>query len=258
VKYISVLVFLVVFARSSPALAGPQSDCKSNCTACHTFTVAEANKIFKDVGDVKAVKASPVKGLWELTIERDGRQAIIYTDFGKKLLIPGPIFDIATKRPITPPPVEIPKKISRAELEKIPLANSIILGKPNGKKRMFVFTDPDCPYCSRLHGELKKLIAMEPELAIYIKMFPLKMHPNAYDKARVILGSKSPEMLDKAYAGEKLPSPGVNDAKAAVDETISMGEKLGIEGTPAMIMPDGRLISGAMNAERIELLIENK
>jgi thiol:disulfide interchange protein DsbC len=220
--------------------------------------VAEANKIFKDVGDVKAVKASPVKGLWELTIERDGRQAIIYTDFGKKLLIPGPIFDIATKRPITPPPVEIPKKISRAELEKIPLANSIILGKPNGKKRMFVFTDPDCPYCSRLHGELKKLIAMEPELAIYIKMFPLKMHPNAYDKARVILESKSPEMLDKAFAGEKLPPPGDKDAKAAVDETITIGEKLGIEGTPAMIMPDGRLISGAMNAERIELLIENK
>jgi thiol:disulfide interchange protein DsbC len=257
VNHISVLAFLGVFALSSSALASWQSGCKSNCMDCHTFTVAEANKIFKELGDVKVVKASPVKGLWELTIERDGRQAVIYTDFGKKLLIPGPIFDIATKRPITPPPVDIPKKLSRAELEKIPLSNSIIMGSPSGEKRMFVFTDPDCPFCARLHGELKKLSTLDPNLTVYIKMFPLKMHPNAYDKARVILGSNSLALLDKAFAGEKLPDPGGQDRKEPVDDTIRLGESLGIGGTPVMIMPDGRLISGAMNAEKIEQLIEN-
>ncbi len=33
-----------------------------NCASCHSLSVEEANKIFKGLGEVKAVKMSPVKG----------------------------------------------------------------------------------------------------------------------------------------------------------------------------------------------------
>jgi len=173
-------------------------------------------------------------------------------------VVPGPVFDIAAKRSLTPPPVELPKILSKAELEKIPLTNSIVMGNSTGKKRIFVFTDPDCPFCVRLHAELKKLVAMEPDLAVYIKMFPLKMHPAAYDKARVILGSNSLEVLDKAFAGEKLPAPGEKDRKEPVDETIKLGESLGISGTPAMVMPNGELVSGARSADALRELLKGQ
>jgi thiol:disulfide interchange protein DsbC len=130
------------------------------------------------------------------------------------------------------------------------------MGNPSGKKRLFVFTDPDCSFCAKLHGELKKLVAMEPELVIYIKMFPLKMHPQAYDKARVLLGSKSLEMLEKAFAHGELPQPGDNYPKEPVDETIKLGESLGINGTPALILPDGRVIAGAREAGVIRELLQ--
>jgi len=228
-----------------------------SCASCHTLSRQEATTLLHDLGEVKEVKLAPVKGLYEVTMQRDNRLAIIYVDFGKKLLVPGPIFDIASKRTITPPPVELPKILSKAELAKIPTANSIVMGNPSGKKRLFVFTDPDCTFCAKLHGELKKLVAMEPELVIYIKMFPLKMHPEAYDKARVLLGSKSLEMLEKAFAKEALPAPGSKDAKEPVDETLKVGESLGIDGTPAMIFPDGRLVAGARSAtDLIKLLDE--
>jgi len=245
--------------QSAPkAAAAPDKAAIHNCAACHSLTKEEAGSILKDLGTVKDLKLSPIKGLYEVTIQHDNRQAVIYLDFGKKLVAPGPVFDIAAKRSLTPPPVELPKILSKAELDKIPVADSIVMGNPVGKKRMFVFTDPDCPFCSRLHAELKKLVAMEPDLAIYIKMFPLKMHPGAYDKARVILGSKSLEVLDKAFAGEKLPAPGDKDGKEPVDETIKLGESLGINGTPAIVMPDGELISGARNAEALRELLKDK
>lgn len=222
-----------------------------DCAACHTLSKDEAGTIFKGLGEVTEVKLSPLKGLFEVTVRQKDRQAVAYLDFGKKLLIPGPIFDIASKKPVTPPPVELPKIISKAELEKIPLADSLVMGNPNGKKRMFVFTDPDCPFCGKLHKELKKLVSMVPDLAIYIKMYPLEMHPGAYDKARVILGSKSLELLEKAFAGEKLPAPGEKDRKEPVDESLKIGMSLGVDGTPAMIMPNGRFITGSMSASAI-------
>lgn len=237
------------------AAAAPDKAVIHNCAACHTLSKEEAGVILKDLGTVKEVKMSPVTGLYEVTMQHDNRQAVIYLDFGKKLVAPGPVFDLTAKRSLTPPPVELPKILSKTEFDKIPVTDSIIMGNPAGKKRIFVFTDPDCPFCSRLHGELKKLVAMEPDLVIYIKMFPLKMHPGAYDKARVILGSKSLESLDKAFAGEKLPAPGEKDPKEPVDETIKLGESLGINGTPAMVMPDGRMISGFRDADNMKKMI---
>jgi len=226
-----------------------------NCAACHSLPKDEAGTIFKGIGDVTEVKLSPLKGLYEVTVRQKDRQAVAYLDFGKKLLVPGPIFDIASKKPVTPPPVELPKIISKAELEKIPLTDSLVMGNPNGKKRMFVFTDPDCSFCGKLHKELKKLVTMEPDLAIYIKMYPLEMHPGAYDRARVILGSKSLELLEKAFAGEKLPAPGEKDGKEPVDESLKIGTSLGIDGTPAMIMPGGRLVSGTRDAASLKKLL---
>lgn len=148
------------------------------------------------------------------------------------------------------------QKPARVDINSLPIKNSVLLGNPNGKKRLFVFTDPDCPYCSKLHMELVKLMYMEPDLAIYVKMFPLKMHPGAYDKARVILGGDSSYQLNKAFAGEQLPPPTEKDRKEPVDETIKLGESLGISGTPTLVLPDGSILPGYREASEIKKMLK--
>jgi len=222
---------------------------------CHSLTPAEAKTILKDLGDVKSVKISPVKGLWELTLERDGRQAVAYMDFAKKHLFPGPVFEISTGSQLSAPPLQKDED-RKVDISSIPLTDSIVMGNPMGRNRLFVFTDPDCPFCARQHAELKKLAAMDKSVAVYVKMFPLKMHPNAYDKARVILGSGSLDMLDRAFRGENLPLPGENDTGKSIDETIRIGESLGIDGTPAMVLPEGRIVMGFRNAETLKKVLE--
>jgi thiol:disulfide interchange protein DsbC len=82
------------------------------------------------------------------------------------------------------------------------------------------------------------------------------MHPTAYDKARVILGAADPVfMLNKAFAGEKLSAPGEKDLKEPVDETIKLAESLGITGTPTLVLPDGRIVAGFREADRIKKLL---
>jgi len=226
-----------------------------NCAACHFLSNEEAATLLKQFGEVKEVKLAPVKGLYEVTLQQGDRQMPAYIDFGKRLIIAGRIYTIATRKMMTPLPREVPVQLSPTQLHQIHRDDSIIMGNGNGKKWLFVFTDPECSYCKRLHGELKKLVSMEPDLTIYIKMNPLKMHQGAYDKARVILAAGSLEMLDKAFAGGKLPPPGENDPKEPIDETIKLAASLGIQGTPALVFPDGRLIIGFRDAPRMHALL---
>jgi thiol:disulfide interchange protein DsbC len=196
-----------------------------------------------------------VRGLFELTLEKDGRHATAYMDYGKKHIITGPIFDITSGRVISPLPVNAEKEPANVDITKVPLDNSLIMGNPKGTKKLFVFTDPECPFCVKLHAELKKLVAMEPGLTVYIKLFPLKMHPKAYDKARVILGANSLEFLERAFAGAPLPPPGTKDTAKSVDDSIRFAESVGINSTPTLILPDGRVMPGFQDAEAMRKLL---
>jgi thiol:disulfide interchange protein DsbC len=246
-----IITLLVGLLICTSAHAKPLGNCGSNCIECHSLTPAEAMTILKNLGDVKSVQMSPVKGLWELTVERDGRQALVFMDFAKKHLLAGPLFEISAVSQLSTPPLQKTED-RKVDISSIPLADSIVMGSPMGRNRLFVFTDPDCPFCARQHDELKKLVAMDKSVAVYIKMFPLRLHPSAYDKARVILGSNSLEMLDRAFRGEKLPEPGIKDAQEPVDRTLLVAESLGIKGTPALVLPDGRVSTGFRDAREIQ------
>jgi thiol:disulfide interchange protein DsbC len=244
----TVTVLLALSLMGSLAFA---MGCGGECASCHSLGQEEAARLLEGVGTVQSVKMAPVRGLYEITMEKDGRQRVAYLDYGKKHLMPGPIYEIASSGS----PASAPQKVARVATEKIPLENSLVMGNPHGKKKLFVFTDPECPFCARLHGELKKLVAMEPDLAVYIKLFPLKMHPHAYDKARVILGAHSQEMLDKAFAGGTLPKPGAGDSADPVEATIKVAGSLGIDATPTLVLPDGEIIVGGRDAETLKEML---
>jgi thiol:disulfide interchange protein DsbC len=52
-----------------------------------------------------------------------------------------------------------------------------------------------------------------------------------------------------------LPAATEKDRKEPVDETIKLGESLGITGTPTLVLPDGRIVSGYREADKIKKLI---
>lgn len=256
-KSLATALLLVTIAAGS-ASAMPKEGCGGDCAGCHALSVKEANDLVKGLGGkVTQVKSPAMRGVWEIDLEKEGKKAVAYLDFGKKYLIPGPIFNLTTKKPIAAGEQQT-APVKKVKSSSIPLGNSIVMGNPKGKKRLFVFTDPDCPFCSRLHGELKKLVAMDPDVAVYVKLFPLKMHPTAYDKSRVILQGKSVKLLDDAFAKLQLPAPGPETSAKGVDETIKLGRTLGVNSTPTLIFPDGSVMPGAKDAVEIKTLLAGK
>jgi thiol:disulfide interchange protein DsbC len=251
------LLALTFAAPSAFAMSG--EGCGGDCASCHTLSLQEARGLLKEMGQVTSVKPAAVRGLYEVTLVKDRTAVQAYLDYGKKHLIGGQIYDLSTHQLVgatVAPSDPQSTRLDRLDPAGLKSEGSILMGNPKGKKRLFVFTDPECPFCAKMHLELQRLVALEPDLAIYIKMYPLKMHPHAYDKARVILGGGSLELLEKSFAGGKLPAPGARDSKQAVDESMRYAESVGINATPTLVLADGRILPGVQDAEAMRKLLK--
>jgi len=254
-----VTAIAVSIIAASPSMAKEVHS--GDCATCHSLTEREATELLKKTGGtVTSVKQSPAKGLFELLVEREGQKGIILMDYGKRHLIQGMVVDIDKLQPVSAHQQSLPESKQQTSLDvnTIPTAHAVIMGNPKGTKKLYVFTDPDCPYCRKGHTELKKLAKIAPDVAIHIMLFPLPMHPAAFDKSRTVLETKSLDLMDKAFEGKDVPQPTKESSKKAIDEIIKFANANGISGTPTMVMPDGTIQVGMQDAEAIKKLLEGK
>ena len=84
------------------------------------------------------------------------------------------------------------------------------------------------------------------DIAFYIKLYPLPMHKDAYGKSKTIVCEKSLALLENAFI--KKPLPPAKCETSVIDDNIELAKKLGIRGTPAIIMPNGTIIPGYQDA----------
>ena len=96
---------------------------------------------------------------------------------------------------------------------------------------------------------MKKITEQRKDIAFYIKLYHLKIHPDAYVKSKAIVCEKSMALLEDAFEGKPLPPPSCETT--AVDESMLLAEKLGISSTPTSILPDGRLVPGAVDSKTL-------
>lgn len=248
----------ILFAMSFSSFAADKSKtfqglgCMGKCTDCHNLSKDEAKKLLK--GDqfkitVDEVRPAKIKGLWEVRLTQFNKKIVLYIDFSKKHLIEGQVKFTQLDK------IGEQEPLRKVDVSAIPLGDAIIMGDPNAPKKIIVFDDPDCPYCKMLHQDIKKSLLKRADVAYYIKMYPLPIHPQAYAKAKAIVCSKSAQMLDDAFEGKPLPEP--NCETSAVDENIKLARELEISGTPAIILPDGKIIPGYAPIDDILLLMDN-
>ena len=217
-------------------------------------TKAEAEEIFKNLAPnlkVLDIRESPVNGLWEIDLESGGKKGLLYLDNARKHFIQGAIIDIKTKENLTQKRFS---EMNKVDVSQIPLDDALVLGDKNAKYRVIVFSDPACPYCGKLHQEMKKVVEKRKDIVFFIKMFPLPMHKGAYEEAKTIVCEKSLALLDDAFQKKKIPAPKCDTT--AVDDDIKLAGNLGITGTPAVILPNGIISPGYKDADTLIALIE--
>lgn len=160
-------------------------------------------------------------------------------------------------------------------------ANQTVVGNPKGDVTLIEFFDYNCGYCKRALGDVAELAKDDPKLRIVLKDFPV-LGPDSLEASRVALavrqqlpGEKffdyhTKLMATKGRVGKEqalavAKDMGLDMAKiakdgeaaeiqAAIDETIRLGDKLGLTGTPSFIVGD-EVVSGAVGAEPLKQLV---
>jgi thiol:disulfide interchange protein DsbC len=227
---------------------------------CDTISQPEIQDILKSINakDAKVlyIKKSPLTNICEVAVEKGGQPAIFYLDIAKTHLIFGKMVEMKTMTNLTEKSTMEIKDKKRIDTSKIPLTSALVLGDLKAEKKVIIFTDPECPYCSNLHKIMKQIIEKRKDIAFYIKMYPLPFHKDAYWKSKSIVCNNSLQLLQDCFDKKEIAK---TDCKTdEVDDTIKLAKSFGIDGTPAIILPDGRLRMGALPEEELTKLIDGK
>jgi len=116
-----------------------------------------------------------------------------------------------------------------------------------------VFTDIDCGYCRKLHGEIDQFNAKG--ITVRYLAFPRSgIGAPSYNKAVSVWCDKDPQAaMTRAKNGETLPKA---DCDNPVKEQYELGQLIGVQGTPAIIMEDGALLPGYVPAAKLAAALD--
>jgi len=181
------------------------------------------------------LKQSPIPGMYELVQGTD----FAYVSADGKYAIAGDLYDIGSSNNLT----EERRRDARIKLvSDMPEAQMLIFGPKSPKYTITVFTDIDCSYCRRLHSQ----IAEYNRLGIRVRyMFFPRSGPDTESWAKaeeVWCAPDRNDALTHAKLGEKVKNP--KTCATPIERHYSLGLKLGVQGTPAIVLGDGELLPG--------------
>jgi thiol:disulfide interchange protein DsbC len=202
-------------------------------------------ELAKKIPGAKAedVVASPVPGLYEISV--GGVTGYITAD--GKYLVMGDLYELASRTNIT----EARRATARIkEVNAIKDADTIVFG-PKGPVRhtITIFTDVDCGYCRKLHGEMAEYnkLGIRVRYAAYPRSGP---GTESWTKMESVwCATDRRDALTRAKQGET-PKP-MKCSSNIVANQFKLGEKLGVNGTPAIMTEDGDYIGGYLPPEKL-------
>jgi thiol:disulfide interchange protein DsbC len=197
---------------------------------------------------VQSVTKLPYLGLYEIVVEGE----VLYADEDFEYLIDGSIISTKTMSNLTE---QKKRKLSAIPFADLPFEYAFKKVKGNGERKLAVFSDPDCPFCKRVEGDLAKL----DNVTIYMFLYPIEsLHPNAPEMSKRIWCSP-----DKAKAWDDYLLRGIapsanGSCQNPVDKIVDFGRKKGINATPTLVFESGARVPGAISAAQIENYLSKK
>ncbi|MWN32285.1 bifunctional protein-disulfide isomerase/oxidoreductase DsbC [Gilliamella sp. Pra-s65] len=189
---------------------------------------------------------SPVNGLKRVTTP-DG---LFYVTDDGKYLTQGPIYDIQGDEP------EDIANGNNLRLIKSIKNDAIVYKAKNEKYIISVFTDYTCHYCKLLHENIDKYL--EAGISVHYFAFPRAGADSEVGKNMQSIWSMTNRKaaFENAYKGNTI-SP-ASSMIPYVTQQFNVGKKLGISGTPAIVLPNGQLVSGYLPADKLIEILDKK
>jgi len=221
-----ILIALFLFTLLSSAHAGENEIRKS------------LQSKFPGIGKIEHIVKTPYAGLYEIVID----DQLLYTDEKGQYIFEGNVIEPKSRRNLSE---ERRRILFAIDFDKLPLELAVKKVKGNGKRKLAIFTDPNCTYCRRLEKELSGVT----DVTLYLFMYPI--FPGSDEIVRNVLCSKNPvKAWDDWMLSEIAPEKATCDTQT--EKVKALGQKLHVNGTPNLIFGNGIQSPGFLPLEELE------
>jgi thiol:disulfide interchange protein DsbC len=240
-KTIRIMSLVAALVCAAPGLAAELNPVNADPAI---IAVATTLKKLYPATNFKEIRSTPIAGMYEAVMG----QNIAYVDETGRYFVFGHLFDMKEQRDLSEERLTTARQI---EFNALPLNDAIVTVKGDGKRRLAVFEDPDCPFCKQLEATLAEL----SDVTIYTFLFPLEsLHPDARRKALGVWCSK-----DRARAWDDLMHratvPSATCEDTPIERNLRLAGELGITGTPTIIFENGALVAGALKPDQLNRML---
>ena len=198
----------------------------------------------KTLGEITQLNKSPIAGLYEVVTP----DRIFYSDEKGQYLIEGSLIDLKARRNITE---DRSRLLFAVDFNKLPLEIAVKKVKGNGSRKLAYFTDPNCGWCKKLEHEMQNVT----DVTLYLFMATYIGGEDSAHKAQAIWCSG-----DRVKAWDDLMLNGIKPVAADCDtptaKVMALGEKLRVNGTPALIFANGVINPGYMPASELNKALD--
>ena len=195
----------------------------------------------------ESIKPTAIPGIYEVTYGSE----IFYFSADGRYALQGSLVDLDTNVNLT----ESARTTIRGRLlNDLDESKMIVFSPDKPRHTLTVFTDIDCGYCRKLHSEMDQLNSYG--IKVRYLMFPRSgVNTPSYQKAvNVWCSDNQLESMTKAKAGENVPQANCDNP---VESQMLIGQKMGVNGTPALVLNDGTLIPGYRPARDLAIMLDS-
>lgn len=195
------------------------------------------------------VVESPVPGLYEVGYGQD----ILYVTKDGRFALQGDLINLNSKENLT----ENRRAQGRVQLIKtLNEKDMIVFPATAGKTRhtVTVFTDIDCGYCRKLQSQISEY--NKAGITVRYLAFPRSGTdtPSYFKAAAVWCAKDRRAALTIAMRGDEVKSKTCDNP---VKGHLAVAERLGISGTPTMVLEDGSVVPGYLPPDRLVQALEH-
>ena len=219
--------------------------------------VKRLKKLLQASSQTTPVNPSPVNGLYEVVIGSE----IFYLSADGSYFVAGNIYKFRADKegkPIYPLNVSDQKRASlrAGVLDELEESEMVVFAPASETKHTInVFTDVDCGYCAKLHQEVPKL--NEAGIKVRYLAFPRagSDSPTYKKMVSVWCADDRQQAMTDAKARREIEE---RECKNSINKQYELGQRVGVRGTPAIMLSDGELLPGYMPAAKLIARLEGK
>lgn len=171
----------------------------------------------------------------------------LYTDKGAEFILHGQLYQVRNDSAVNLTE-QARQEVTAGLIGNLDVADMVVFPAAETRARITVFTDVDCGYCQKLHGEVEALTTAGIEVR-YLAWPRQGLSGNTYD-TMVSIWCADDRLQAMNRAKQRQPVAAAS-CRHPVDRQHALGQQIGVRGTPAIVLENGELIPGYLPAAEL-------